>query len=64
MNEALTKAIDSCDFVHSDLQEALHKSKAVDGLVIMGLIERAVKLKFDIASLLSAWETDNKAILK
>lgn len=64
MNEALTKAIDSCDFVVSDLQEALHKAKAVDGLVVLGLIDRAAKLKIGIEALLNAWESDNKAVLK
>ncbi len=60
MNEALTKAIDSLGFVRGDLQDALHKSKAVDGLIILGLIKRATELKIDTEALLNAWQSDNK----
>ena len=60
MNEALIKAIDSLDFVVSDLKDALHKSKTVEGLIVLDLIERAAKLKTDTQNLRAVWEVDNK----
>ena len=54
MNEALIKAIDSLDFVVSDLRDVLHKSRTVEGLIVLGLIERAAKLKVDTQNLRAA----------
>lgn len=51
MNESLTKAIDSCNIVIADLQDAQKRAKGIDEAYIRGLIERARTFKKDIAEL-------------
>lgn len=56
MNESLIKAGHSAEFLRRDLQDALHHATAVEGLLILQMIEQAAKLERDISALFEAKE--------
>lgn len=54
MANGLIKAELSADFLRKDLQDALRHATAVEGLLILQMIEQAAKLEQSIGSLLAA----------
>lgn len=60
MKESLEKTTHDLDFARGELQEALGKSNAVEGIIILGLIERVTYLSRDVKNLINAREVDAK----
>ena len=58
MLEDLAKAQDSAAFTANELRDALAHAGAVEGAVILALIERAEILRRDIAALAGAVDQD------
>jgi len=54
MDENLTKLSDDMSFVLSELQDALHNSTAVESIIVLELIQQAVKLQQGISQLHNA----------
>jgi hypothetical protein len=61
MDEKLTMVTHDLGFAISHLQEALHKGKAVDSIILLDLIEQAANLQNKVARLHLSWLEDNKA---
>ena len=57
--ECLEKASHDLGFARDSLQEALKDAKAVDGIVIMQLIEDLAKLDKKVDQFREAWTNDN-----
>ena len=64
MNEPLTKVTHDLGFACDDLQEAMKKASAVQGIVLLDLIGRARGLLQDAQALLDASNADAKGIVK
>jgi hypothetical protein len=58
MNEKLTMITHDIGFAVEHLQEALHKSNAVESIIILDLIRQAVELKNGVERLHLAWKED------
>ena len=56
MKDNLTCALHCAEFCKGDLRTALHNSSAVEGILLLQLIEQAARLAGDIAALRSAIE--------
>ncbi|MEN6400849.1 MAG: hypothetical protein ABFD94_02795 [Armatimonadia bacterium] len=54
----LEQAENSAGFAVSDLQQALKRASALEGIMLLSLIERAALLKRDIAAMRAAVEAD------
>ena len=64
MNEPLTQATHDLGFACDDLQEAMKKANAVQGIILLDLIGRAGNLLQDAQALLDASNADAKGIVK
>lgn len=58
MNESLEKSIHDLQFLVSDLRDCLKKANAVEGLIVLPIIERAVVLLRDAQALQGARDAD------
>jgi len=51
MDEQLTKTIDDLKFASDDLREALHKSNAIEAIILMPIIKKVAEALNDVRSL-------------
>ena len=58
MKESLEKVSHDMGFACDGLREALNKANNVEGLAVLGLIERANRLRVDVEGLLAAHLAD------
>lgn len=61
MNEALTKATHSAEFLVGDLQAALTKANNVEALIVLDLIKAAAELRIKTEALLNARVADKNS---